>query len=767
MTVNAETPIASSTANGVTTVFPHGFTALAAADLVVQSTAPSGIVTTYTLGTDYSVAGLGTNAGSVTFVVPPANGLIVTRFRSSQILRATDYQDNGDLLADTVNLDFDRLWLVLQEVFSGGKSPPSALRVPGGETVNPFPAASVRAGYYSGFDGAGQPALLLPPAGTAGALASDLARTDNVAFGDALIGVKQPLTGSVARTQHAKNADVLSVTDFGADPTGAADSAGAINAAIAAATSAGARRLVFSGGTYKALSTINLASNITYQGDATINLAVAEIGLAIPSGGANITIEGLTITGASSRAIGSPNGGTCSNIRIRNCNISGATLIGAGYQAGIFLDGVTGCWIENNTLSGNGRGVSTSADNADILIFTTLNTDVNIRGNRCRSTQTSVGIALYNATDFSVTENKVSGALCGATNNNGYGILVYDSIGSTQKRSTIANNVVRNTQGSGIYIQETFDTTVSGNVVDTTGTVQTDATLPVGGISLNTPTRVAVFGNTVRGGARDGIVASNLTKTAITGNSVDGCGQAGIRIRGSASLVTVSSNVVSGCATNIYADTAGTKTTCNINGNTCSGSTGITRGIEVNTLSDSEIVGNLCTGNAGHGIYTGTGDRNVVALNKCSDNGVASANTYDGLLVQFANSSIYGNTCGNTGATGQRYGINSFGNNCKIKSNNCAGNQTAGLNFVGTGLQRSDNSYSAAGADSGTATLVAGTVTINTAEVQAGDTILVTRYTPAGTVGDLRLGAIVAGTSFVVNSAAGTDTSNIAWRIVH
>lgn len=35
-------------------------------------------------------------------------------------------------------------------------------------------------------------------------------------FGDALIAVKQPYTGSVVRTQHSKNADAVSVMDFGA-----------------------------------------------------------------------------------------------------------------------------------------------------------------------------------------------------------------------------------------------------------------------------------------------------------------------------------------------------------------------------------------------------------------------------------------------------------------------------------------------------------------------------------------------------------------------
>lgn len=73
-----------------------------------------------------------------------------------------------------------------------------------------------------------------------------LSDTTDPAKGDALIGVKQPVTGAVGRTQHAKNAEFLSVTDFvGVDPTGVADSTAGL--VLAAATG---RCLYFPQGTY-------------------------------------------------------------------------------------------------------------------------------------------------------------------------------------------------------------------------------------------------------------------------------------------------------------------------------------------------------------------------------------------------------------------------------------------------------------------------------------------------------------------------------------
>jgi len=125
MSVNAETPIASSTANGVTTSFPYAFTVLSAADLVVQGVL-SGITTVYTYGVHYTLTGLGTDAGSVEFLSPPANGTVITRYRSSELKRTTDYQDNGDLLAETLNRDLDGLWLALQELASGASGAPGS-----------------------------------------------------------------------------------------------------------------------------------------------------------------------------------------------------------------------------------------------------------------------------------------------------------------------------------------------------------------------------------------------------------------------------------------------------------------------------------------------------------------------------------------------------------------------------------------------------------------------------------------------------------------
>ncbi len=66
----------------------------------------------------------------------------------------------------------------------------------------------------------------------------------------------------------------------------------------------------------------------------------------------------------------------------------------------------------------------------------------------------------------------------------------------------------------------------------------------------------------------------------------------------------------------------------------------------------------------------------------------------------------------------------------------------------------------------GKAVLVAGTVTVTTADVLAADIIMLTRQVTGGTVGHLTVGTITPDTSFVIDCAVNTDTSTVGWVIV-
>jgi len=84
------------------------------------------------------------------------------------------------------------------------------------------------------------------------------------------------------------------------------------------------------------------------------------------------------------------------------------------------------------------------------------------------------------------------------------------------------------------------------------------------------------------------------------------------------------------------------------------------------------------------------------------------------------------------------------------------------ISTLGKGLQIKTGTNSKLG----TAVLAAGTVTVANTSVTANSQIFLTSQVNGGTPGFLRIGAKTAGTSFVITSSSGTDTSTVAWIIV-
>ena len=112
MTVPAQATLFNeSVANGVTTSFPYQFMIATADDIAVEL---DGVVTT----TGFTVTGVGNaNGGGIDFSVAPANGVKVLRYLDSELSRTEeDYQQFGDFNADTVDREFDRIWLAMQSL---------------------------------------------------------------------------------------------------------------------------------------------------------------------------------------------------------------------------------------------------------------------------------------------------------------------------------------------------------------------------------------------------------------------------------------------------------------------------------------------------------------------------------------------------------------------------------------------------------------------------------------------------------------------------
>jgi len=99
------------TASSGQTVFNFAFKIYEDTDIKVYQTpsgqTPNDISDLLVLTTDYTVSIVGDSGGSITLVSGAGTGDSVTLVRELPIARDTDYQTNGDLLADTLNLDQD------------------------------------------------------------------------------------------------------------------------------------------------------------------------------------------------------------------------------------------------------------------------------------------------------------------------------------------------------------------------------------------------------------------------------------------------------------------------------------------------------------------------------------------------------------------------------------------------------------------------------------------------------------------------------------
>ncbi|MHA6903142.1 hypothetical protein ACJBUE_22440 (plasmid) [Ralstonia syzygii subsp. celebesensis] len=161
MSVPDQSTIFPYVGNGVTTTFAYGCYLLSADDLIVTI---NGVEIT----TGFTVNGIGSQSGgAVIFNTPPANGVKIVLYRSIAVKRDTDYQRNGDFRSDTVNRDFDRLWMALQD---NRRDKLSSLRYPIAENLDgELPTFGSRLGMMLGFDPVDGRATMIPLPSSIGA----------------------------------------------------------------------------------------------------------------------------------------------------------------------------------------------------------------------------------------------------------------------------------------------------------------------------------------------------------------------------------------------------------------------------------------------------------------------------------------------------------------------------------------------------------------------------------------------------------------------
>ena len=361
MTVSSGISSVSYSGNGATTGFSYTFKIFADSDLVVSlRDNATGVSTTQTLTTDYTVSGAGTNSGgTVTFVTAPASGKTVIIRRELPFTQETDYVENDPFPAQAHEDALDKLTMLTQQIDSkelnafytvdsftqgsAGTQTTFALSIaPASKTIVQVFIDGVyqqKANYNisntnlvfttappanSGIEvlvGQAVSGVINEAAGVqitdAGnyytasnveAALQETAQSQNIVYAPAG-------TGAVQTTVQAKLRESVSVKDFGFDGTGGTDNTAKFNTMLAALSGSESVTVRFPAGQYHfASKPNNISSSVKFVGDGISNtrlfrdFACASDGEGLFNfvGGAN----GSSISQMSIESNGAPGGAT-------------------------------------------------------------------------------------------------------------------------------------------------------------------------------------------------------------------------------------------------------------------------------------------------------------------------------------------------------------------------------------------------------------------------------------------------------------------------
>lgn len=360
------------------------------------------------------------------------------------------------------------------------------------------------------------------------------------------------------------------VRNDGTEPAGASNAA-RITSALADAARLGGGTLLFPSGVYAIGAGLAVPSDrITIAGEGRSTVFDARFAAGSRDfvwtavARHDLTFRDFVLRGAHSGGVRIHGSSGC---RVVAVDISGATRVNTqGFCAGIYVSDVDDLTIDRCALSGNGRGRAAGAEN-DADICANMGSEQirnsRITNNRCLSTTAHQNVAIFDPVDLVVSGNTVSGAIVSqrGAEKQGYGIMLYHTATLPRARRgacRVSDNVVNDTEGSGIFIQGIPDTIVAGNAVARAGGAQTDGALAVAGIvveGVRDPEnlygagkgalvgRQTVSGNRVSDCPRAGISLSSTASTICIGNIIDRC-RYGISLRGESADLTVVDNIV-------------------------------------------------------------------------------------------------------------------------------------------------------------------------------------------------------------------------------
>ncbi len=312
------------------------------------------------------------------------------------------------------------------------------------------------------------------------------------------------------------------------------------------------------------------------------------------------------------------------NVFIEGQGTNTVLLISSSAISAFTISGVNGWAIRN-------LQVNAESGNKTSGIYVTKSRNILIENCEISNTYYN-GITTLYSSNITIDNNSINAARYG------FGIAIWNTT-----KSTITNNKVDLTYWSGITISDGSNyNTIGNNVVSRSGQMGTlgdgielGATLHSGGTAGN-----FVFNNTCHDNVVDGISVAQSNGTVVSGNFVFNNGAAGIGVESNSAETQIVGNLVFNNSA-IFREGAGI---------------GVTGPLTRGTLISSNSV----FGNWEDGIFLFKNSTNtLVASNVVYDNGQKSAGNYDGVCIASSNNTINGNRCFDDQAVRtQRFGVN-------------------------------------------------------------------------------------------------------------
>ena len=374
------------------------------------------------------------------------------------------------------------------------------------------------------------------------------------------------------------------VIDFGADPTGSADSTTAIQAAVNSLT---VGVVVFPAGTYKVSAKIILKSNVSLTGNnATLTYATPfedNQGFLTDNGAAieNVNIEGIIFDGngtwtstpfpnpySAGNSVGFTNG-QC-GIRIDSSlskNIVVKNNVFTGLEQGFYSGACTNIILTNNIF----ETIGTAAINTSCQYSTIANNVMRgVLGNQTNAGVTNInqsiyadGIYFYGAKNVSVTSNVIENCIRIGVVLEGDAITLCSNIAISGNALKNFNSCRGTEYNAAIWSEGgkiDYTCSATGNVCDNTGaTAGANSSIGILGQRLtmtgNTITafnlgiqgeEIKAFSNTIKNNTENGIIVGEQTATqysTIVGNYIEKSGAAGILFYRTKGILNVTGNI--------------------------------------------------------------------------------------------------------------------------------------------------------------------------------------------------------------------------------